>query len=325
MNDHQMMRGHDDGNYNFAVGEAFFLADNLYWASTRDVGFGPYYYPVATGEKELIEEIKHLYPDKYVVVTNGCKQAISAAMYAFREVYGFSSAHHDAPYWPSYPTLIKLADLAYSSSHSLRLATLVNNPNGSVTTGESDLLDCAYGHYVYGWEGELPKHKVSVWSAAKLFGAAGLRLGWILTDDKDLADKAAFYEEITTSGVSTLSQRCVTKILKYQREHQDIVKNTYSKARSVLLGNGDCFNQLLGQYCAVIQGVPLDGMGMFAWFQIAPEYQEKFSGALNKLNIRLVTGNACGATQVGWYRMNMGHRNAITQEMLEKLGQELRS
>lgn len=322
MHDHQMMRGHDDVGYNLAIGEAFFLADNLYWASTRNLGYGPYYYPVASGEKELIEEIQFLHPSKYVVITNGCKQALSAAMYALKEVYSYSSINYHAPYWPSFPTLIKAANLMtnqYTISNSMRLATLINNPNGTLATDECDLLDCAYGHQVYGWQNEYPNHQISVWSAAKLFGVAGLRLGWLLTDNKELANKATLYQEITTSGVSVLSQRYVAKLLKYQREHQNMVQNTYAKARNVLLNNGNSFNQLLGKYCSVIQGIPLDGKGMFAWFQIHPEYQEKFVNAIDKLKIKLVTGDACGTTDSGWYRMSMGHRTDFTQEALEKL------
>ena len=329
MDDHQMMRGHDDGGYNFAVGEAFFLADNLYWASTREAGYGPYYYPLAAGEKDFVEEIKLLHPGKHVVITNGCKQAIAAAMYAFKGQNHYTSAIHSIPYWPSYPTLIRASKLMIEEGESrleclsLKLATLINNPNGTIATEECDLLDCAYGHSVYGWQGEMPAHKVSVWSAAKLFGAAGLRLGWLVTDDAELAAKAALFVEITTSGVSVLSQRYGAKLLKYQREHTAIVDKTYENARQILLANGDIFNQLMGPYCSVIQGVPFDGRGMFAWFQITPEYQEKFIAAINKLKIKLVTGDACGVKDKGWYRMSMGHRMNFTQEALEKLKLEL--
>jgi aspartate/methionine/tyrosine aminotransferase len=304
------------------------LADNLYWASTRDAGYGPYYYPLATGERELIEEIQLLHPGKHVVVTNGGKQAIAASLYAFRSLYNHSSANHAAPYWPSYPTLIKAAGLMIEEREGrpeapvLRLATLINNPNGFVAT-DSDLLDCAYGHPVYGWEGEWPEHKVSIWSAAKLFGTAGLRLGWLVTDDADFAAKAAFHEEITTSGVSVLSQRYGAKLLKYQRENKDVADRTYDAARQVLIKNGDTFNQLLGSYCSIIQGVPFDGRGMFAWFQVAAEHQEKFSKAISDLKIKLVTGNACGVKEAGWYRMSMGHRINFTQEALEKLNTAL--
>lgn len=332
MSDHQMMRGHDDAaGYNFAVGEAFFLADNLYWANSRNAGFGPFYYPLAMGEKELIEEIQFLHPSKYIVITNGCKQALSAAMYALRGCYAYSSACHSAPYWPSYPTLIKAAKLMLEErrggedSPTLRLATLINNPNGAVATESCDLLDCAYGHYVYGWQDELPEHKISVWSAAKLFGVAGLRLGWLVTDNEELAAKAAFHIEITTSGVSVLSQRYVSKLFKYQREHKETVRGTYLKAREILLKNADTFNQSLGSYCSVIQGVPLDGRGMFAWFQIAPEHQNNFVVTTKKLKIKLVTGDACGVKDSGWYRMSMGHRIDFTQEALEKLSAGLRT
>lgn len=328
-NDHQMMRGHDDGGYNLAVGEAFFLADNLYWANSRPPTYGPFYYPVASGEKELIEEIQFLHPGKHIVITNGAKQAIAAALYAFRSVYNHFSAGHSAPYWPSYPTLIRAAGLMIEERDGrpeapmLRLATLINNPNGSVAT-DCDLLDCAYGHSVYGWQNEWPEHKISVWSAAKLFGVAGLRLGWLVTDNAELAAKAAFFEEITTSGVSVLSQRYVAKLFKFQREQKETADKTYDAARRVLLKNADTFNQLLGSYCSVIQGAPLDGRGMFAWFQVSPEHQDNFTTITRDLRIKLVTGDACGMKEKGWYRMSMGHRTDFTQEALEKLADALK-
>jgi bifunctional pyridoxal-dependent enzyme with beta-cystathionase and maltose regulon repressor activities len=58
---------------------------------------------------------------------------------------------------------------------------------------------------------------------------------------------------------------------------------------------------------------------MFAWFQIAPEHQDKFTTAITELKIKLVTGDACGVKEKGWYRMSMGHRINFTQEALEKL------
>jgi len=329
--DYAMMRGHDDYGYNFAVGEAFFLADNLYWASTRQTGFGPFYYPLAVGEKELTEELQALHPNKHIVITNGGKQAIAAALYAFRNVYSYSSAAHSAPYWPSYPTLIKAAKLMIEErdgkkeSPTLKLSTLINNPNGAVSVDECDLLDCAYAHSVYGWQSEWPIHKVSVWSAAKLFGVAGLRLGWLVTSDQRIAEKVAFYQEITTSGVSVLSQRYGAQLLKYQREHSDVAAATYEAARNVLLRNGEIFNQTMGPFCSVIQGVPLDGRGMFSWFRVDSEYKDRFDAAINKLKIKLVTGDGCGVKENGWYRMSMGHRTSYTQEALEQLNTEITS
>lgn len=327
--DYAMMRNHEDGGYNFAVGEAFFLSDTLYWASTRQVGFGPYYYPLASGEKELAEELQLIHPGKYIVVTNGGKQAIAATLYAFRTLYSYSAACHSAPYWPSYPTLIKNAKLMIEERKGreeappLRLATLINNPNGAVAEDDCDVLDCAYAHPLYGWQDEWPINKVSIWSAAKLFGVAGLRLGWLVTGDKRIAEKAAFYQEITTSGVSVLSQRYGAQLLKYQREHANVVGASYETARDVLLRNGEIFNQTMGSFCSVIQGVPLDGRGMFSWFQVDPEYQDKFVAATNKLKIKLVAGDGCGVKEKGWYRMSMGHRTNFTQEALEKLNAEM--
>ncbi len=330
--DHQMIRGHDDDSYNLAVGEAFFLEDSLYWAHNIEAGhMGPFYYPLATGNKELLEELQFLYPGKHIIVTNGGKQAIAAALYAFRKVYkGYSTAYHAAPYWPSYPTLIKASKLAVEESGEfrdnyapLKLSTLINNPSGSLAQEDCDMLDCAYAHEVYGWNGTMPQHKVSVWSAAKLFGLAGLRIGWLTTEDPLIASQAEFYMEITTSGVSVASQAYLTKVLKYQREHIDEAVNSYVDGHKILVQNGDAFNDLITPYCSNVQGVPNDGQGMFAWFNVLPEQQKRFDEALKTANVKLVTGDACGEKEKGWYRMSMGHRVDFTQEVLGKLSKEM--
>lgn len=331
--DHQMMRGHNDDSYNLAVGEAFFLADTLYWAHDINPGqMGPFYYPLATGNKEILEELQLLFPGKHIVITNGGKQAIAAALYALRKAYKhYSTAYHVAPYWPSYPTLIKAAKLTveeggdiHHNYNPLRLSTLINNPDGSVAQEACDLLDCAYAHSVYGWNGVMPSNKISVWSAAKLFGLAGLRIGWLVTEDPLLASQAEFFMEITTSGVSVASQVYLTRVLKYQREHVDEIKNSYNEARKILLCNGDTFNNLITPYCSIVQGVPTSGRGMFAWFKVQSELKEQFDNAVKTANIRLVTGDACGQKEKGWYRISMGHRIDFTQEALGKLAEELK-
>ena len=77
MNDLAIVR-EQNGGYNLALGEPFFLIDTLAWTHNLQVN-GPYYYPLFSGNKDLLEELKLLHPDKFIVVANGAKQAIAAA------------------------------------------------------------------------------------------------------------------------------------------------------------------------------------------------------------------------------------------------------
>jgi aspartate/methionine/tyrosine aminotransferase len=327
MNDMQIVRN-QDGGFNLALGEPFFIIDSLVWTHNLKVN-GPFYYPLFSGDKDLLEELQLLYPGKHIVVTNGCKQAIAASLYAFKEVEGHTTVHFPAPYWISYPTMVKSAGMAIEYKNEprdvckfLSVDTLINNPDGREATDEVDLLDCAYAHKVYGYNSTtMPKHRVSVWSAAKLFGLSGLRIGWAVFDDPVLAKKAALFAEITTSGVSSVSQQYMAKVLKHTRQHPEEMDKLYADARRILSSNADVFNELIAKHCSVIKGASTDGRGMFAYFKV--EDHIKFESALKESRVLVVTGTACGEKEPGWYRMSLGHRHDFTVKALEKLGAEL--
>jgi histidinol-phosphate/aromatic aminotransferase/cobyric acid decarboxylase-like protein len=129
----------------------------------------------------------------------------------------------DAPYWPSYPTLARHTRQEFTTIDNVpgswhpqsvtRVITSPNNPDGAESVGECEIWDAAYFHWVYGAKA-VPVHAVSVWSAAKLFGVSGLRIGCVTTDDADLAEKMRQYIETTTSGVSNEAQTRLAGILE---------------------------------------------------------------------------------------------------------------
>jgi aspartate/methionine/tyrosine aminotransferase len=327
MNDLAIVRSQEDG-FNLALGEPFFLSDALAWTNYLKVN-GPYYYPLFGGNKDLLEELQLIYPGKFVVVTNGAKQAIAASLYAFKEVENYTFAHVPAPYWVSYPTMIKSAGMSMEQINQqrelhkfLKIDTALNNPDGRIATDEVDLLDCAYAHSVYNYDVKsMPKHRVSIWSAAKLFGLSGLRVGWAAFDDPELAKKAALFVEITTSGVSAISQQYMTNVLKRTRLYPDEMKQLYSDARKTLQYNADMFNDVVAKHCSIVKGASTDRRGMFAYFKI--DDYARFDKALKTAKLLVVSGNACGEKELGWYRMSMGHRSEHTEQALESLRTQL--
>ncbi len=327
MDDMAIVRSQDSG-YNLALGEPFFLSDTLNWANNLKVN-GPYYYPLFSGNKELLEELDILHPGKFIVVANGAKQAIAASLYAFKEIESYTSAYFPKPHWVSYPTMVKSAGLYIESGDGSRLAhkcltidTALNNPDGRIATEEVDILDCAYGHEVYGYDmSTMPKHRVSIWSAAKLFGLSGLRVGYAVFDVPILAKKAALFVELTTSGVASISQQYMTQVLKHTRQHPEEVAQLYKDARKILKCNADVFNKYIASYCSILKGVSTDNKGMFAYFKV--EDFKRFDKMLEAARVMVVSGNACGEKEPGWYRMSLGHRHDVIAEALQSLYREL--
>ncbi len=328
MDDLQIVRD-QNGGFNLALGEPFFLSDTLSWANNLNVN-GPYYYPLLGGNKELLEELQLLHPGKFIVIANGAKQAIAASLYSFKEVENYNSAYFPAPHWISYPTMVKSAGMKLEIKNEPRelhkfvsIDTALNNPDGRIATEEVDILDCAYASSVYGYDmNTMPKHRVSIWSTAKLFGLSGLRIGYAVFNDPELAKKAALFVEITTSGVSAISQQYMTKVLKYTRQHPEELEQLYNDARHVLYGNGDIFNHYISSYCSILKGSSVDYKGMFAYFKV--EDYKHFDKALTAARVMVVSGKACGEKEEGWYRMSLGHRHDLTLKALETLGAALK-
>lgn len=330
--DHLLVRSQGEGGFNGSVGEPVFLQDAMHPFTDSVDPLPPLQYPILGGQPELIQEIKSRYcdPSLHVVVANGAKQGIMAALYAYGQ-RGFKKVYHREPYWLSYKTLVELSGATFTtrrtpwswSSKAVTINTTPNNPDGAIDSAHScDIWDAAYSHSVYGFSREFaPIHTVSVWSAAKLLGVSGLRVGWVVTHDKELADHAASYVEKTTSGVSTASQVMVAGIMRAMARNPERAAECYRKARNTLNYNKASFNRYISPHCGVVKGLPAHGTGMFAFFR--PLDFIKFESALHKSQVKVVPGHAFGSSYEGWYRMSLGHRANLTEQALMRLAQEL--
>jgi aspartate/methionine/tyrosine aminotransferase len=327
MNDFQMARGHNDGWRNLAVGEPFFLQKHLKFIHEQ-TGAGAMTYPLTDGQPELLEELRNIHgKDAHIVVANGAKHALLASFYAMSEWYGVTRVHHSTPYWPSYPTLAKLSNLGFSSAwreaniiDSIKVITAPNNPDSSEYSDDCDIWDAVYAHAVYGHT-VVPSHRIGIFSASKSVGMSGMRVGWAVFKDPGMAKSASMYVEITTSGVSAYSQRYVANALKFMRENKEVTADAYREARYELVQNATTFNIFLAPHCAEVRGLPDTEKGMFAWFKVKD--QVKFEAALKETKTRLVSGEACGVSEPGWYRMNCGLDKATFTEYLSDLSKEL--
>jgi aspartate/methionine/tyrosine aminotransferase len=325
--DLQMARGSADGETNLAIGEPYFLQEFFLRYLLVDQTPKALHYPSVGGEPELLEELKNFFPHhKYLVITNGAKQAIEAAFFAFKRLERKSVVFHQAPYWPSYPTLAKSQGLEYNVASPLAAqifcVTAPNNPDGGqpqLFKRAPDLWDAAYAQPLYGFHGVPPPHRVAVFSAAKYLGLSGLRVGWLATNEKEIAEQAGYFVEITTSGVSIPSQMHLAGCLRSLRRSLNMAWYTERtfEARAALMANGHSFNEIIGDLVKDTQGVPVDGTGMFAWFRA--RRPESFARALRDAKVKLVSGDACGVHEPGWYRMSMGHLPEVTREALLRI------
>lgn len=288
-------------------------------------------YPAHTGEPELVEALSH-FPGKYKVICNGAKQALHAALDSVR-TNETDCVLTRAPYWNYLPRICRrlspgLFVIAPGESRwsAVTLNTTPNNPDGSISEKECDVWDAAYAHSVYGFDSDKTniKHKVSVWSASKLFGLSYARIGWLATDSAEIADSATKYVEETTSGVSRLSQQLLLGVLKqYQcQRHEWEIDTLYRDARGILEKNAKTLFDVMSNHIRIgniLENGQLKTFsmpnGMFAW--VKADDAERFQRALNRAEIKTIPGIKFGMTEGGWHRISLGCRQDQMEEAME--------
>jgi histidinol-phosphate/aromatic aminotransferase/cobyric acid decarboxylase-like protein len=346
-NDQLMVRTVEPGGFSLSAGEPSFLQDTLSFLKTVEVPTEPLRYPALGGEKDLLEELHRLHPEfKYIVVANGCKQALLGSLHALSQtrtfetiikernkepvtkidiVHGRHLVYHKAPYWPSYTTLARLSGMHFTSRYdpnAIRIVTSPGNPDGTEIEDNEpvDVLDNAYINPIFPVYGHTkrPKALINCFSGSKMFGLSGIRIGWMGTDDPFIAKKVAEYVESSTTGVSLLSQLHMASVLRHVRRFQDAVPE-FIKAQKVLHSNFDSLGLLLGEFCIKMNVEAKRGMFGFIQLKDPP----KFDLALKSSKVSVVPGKACGMKEDGWYRLSLGWGNDYTQRALQALRKEL--
>ncbi|MBA0787072.1 hypothetical protein Gotri_006926 [Gossypium trilobum] len=178
--------------------------------------------------------------NRHIVVGTGSTQLFQAALYALSpcaeaEPISVVSA---APYYSSYPLitdclksrLYKWAGDARSFSKNgpyIELVTSPNNPDGfarrSVVNGSEGILihDLAYYWPQYTPISSPANYDLMLFTVSKSTGHAGMRIGWALVKDEDVARKMTKYIEINTIGVSKDSQVRAAKVLKVISDYSE--------------------------------------------------------------------------------------------------------
>ncbi|XP_014490583.1 tryptophan aminotransferase-related protein 2 isoform X2 [Vigna radiata var. radiata] len=170
---------------------------------------------------------------RHIVVGTGSSQLILAALYALSSPDAAQpiSVVSAVPYYSSYPSM---ADYQKSGLYQwagdaenfdkegpyIELVTSPNNPDGyrrkSMVNRSQGLLihDLAYYWPQYTPISSPSDHDLTLFTASKTTGHAGMRIGWALVKDKEVAKKMTKFIELNTIGVSKDSQLRAAKVLK---------------------------------------------------------------------------------------------------------------
>lgn len=307
------------------------LYDNLPpFIAHRSVNIWEMGYPDHNGSPDLIKELKVLaerqskHRPKHLFVTNGATGAINAALYALKTVKT-EWVVANKRYYPVLPGIINSAglimcdtkhkqhlcdgELGCTDSNFITFVDSPSAPEGLVYPFEKvDIFDAAYASRTYtkGYSHIPSDWKIMVGSIAKTLGLPSLRIGWVSTDNDDLANSLKHYVVSAYSGVSLVSQEMATGILK----HLD--KDKFEKlSASHIDDNREQIQKLFNRF-GNKEEVPT--RGMFA----VTKLEKSQVKALNKANIVWQVGPSWGETEE-WARFSLGQNRDLTKEAVRRI------
>ncbi|KAG7951857.1 hypothetical protein I3843_12G029200 [Carya illinoinensis] len=171
--------------------------------------------------------------DRHIVVGTGSSQLYLAALFALsaHDLPEPVSVVSEAPFYSSYPSmtdclksgLYKWMGDARSFNKDgayIELVTSPNNPDGhirrSVVNKSEGILvhDLAYYWPQYTPISSPADHDLMLFTVSKSTGHAGMRIGWALVKDREIARRMTEFIELNTIGVSKDSQLRAAKILE---------------------------------------------------------------------------------------------------------------
>jgi aspartate/methionine/tyrosine aminotransferase len=276
-------------------------------------------YQPAAGKPDLISILEKKY-DAKVVICNGAKQALGAAMYAFKR-HGCRNIYYDSPYYPANPGIAEAVNLTWADAESAEsyLITSPNNPDGR-NYSNLDLVnwrykgpmihDAAYYTDIYLPDDQitLPLGHIQVFSMSKMYGLSGLRIGYAVVHNEVYYRDMVDYMEMTTAGVSTASQDIARNIELFFRDNPSYYKEFCREARaSIALAR----KELERLDPDVLELVPCQSNSMFGWFKAGPALDNKTA------KVHILPGEIFG--RPGYMRMNIAHPPEVIREAVDRL------
>jgi aspartate/methionine/tyrosine aminotransferase len=276
-------------------------------------------YQPAAGSPDFVNVLEDKYGAK-VVVGNGAKQALAAALYAFK-TSGLNDIWFSEPYYPANPSLIESVGLTKSNFDKANsfLITSPNNPDGSnlsnvelfeLSRKGPTIHDAAYYTGIYLNDGQIPTPigDVQIYSMSKMYGVSGLRIGYAVVHNEKYYKDIVNYMELTTAGVSTASQDIARNIeLFFKERPEQFKKFTEESRKAILLAREEL--KALDPEVLVLEEP--NSNSMFAWCRVGPKLDNKAA------KVHILPGELFG--KPGYMRLNIAYSPEVIREAVSRL------
>ena len=288
-------------------------------------GLARFDYPAHEGDPELIEITDRIIQRqtgkhyKHILLTNGATGGVVISLRAF-EQKGFKYCHtRNPPYYIRYPRMIRAAglmrvneDFPLMHDQGVILLDMPSNPLGlcgdypQVDDGNPVILDGVYYNNVYAPRRlYAPDHDILVGSYSKLLGLNGLRVGWIATNDDDLALRLADLVTSEYCGLDTATTEIIkTTLFNFSWDSFERL------ARTRLDYNREQFSKLEKFF----GDTPVLDLGMFAYMPVDTACKK----LLEKSGIHYCKGSEMG-TNDNFARFNLGQSCEMIAEAVQTM------
>lgn len=276
-------------------------------------------YQPAAGKPDLVTLLEKKYESR-VVITNGAKQALAAAMYAFKK-QGINSIYYEQPYYPANPSIADSVGLPKSTLQLAggRILTSPNNPDGVNLTNDQlieaasvipTIHDAAYYTEIYLPDGQkpIPVGDIQLFSMSKMYGLSGLRIGYAVIHNEKYYQDIVDYMELTTAGASTASQDIARNIEIFFKDNPVYYKEFTREAKTAIK---ESRKELLKLDPDVLQVEEPNSDSMFAWAKIGPALDHKTA------KVHILPGEIFG--KPGYMRLNIAYPPEVISEAVSRL------
>lgn len=262
------------------------------------------------GTQSLMENIQKLHQkyknckisDKtHIVITVGASQAVQACLYAQKKIKGGNKVFCPKPYWARFNDFFEMTGVQTTDIESADFIfrTSPNNPDGEHNQLFCHIRDACYNWPQYGVNPIKFDEEMVIFSLAKMSGHASTRIGWIITENEELAKMAQNYVNMATLGVSLESQIVASQIIEEVLNSDVIEKSQNFLTKRRLELAEIVFDKQLPISVISTQG-------MFWYVQVDGDFLEK----------RQIVGTKCSSD---FYRLNLACSDEDFEDLKNRL------
>ncbi|XP_038970388.1 tryptophan aminotransferase-related protein 2-like [Phoenix dactylifera] len=311
-------------------------------------------------EPEFAREIRRLHKlvgnavteDRHLIVGTGSSQLLQAAVYALSpsDTTDQMNVVSVVPYYSSYAPLMDYLRsglfrwagdaCTFKGDAYIELVCSPSNPDGFLrqaflkSEGGKTIHDLAYYWPQYTPITSPADHDISIFTISKSIGHAGSRLGWALVKDAAVARKMTKFIELSTIGVSKVSQIRATKILKVVSDSYEhpipgnpdklfdfgrrLLVDRWKKLREAVKASGIFSLPEFPSETCKFTGEKAETLPAFAWLKCEKEGIEDCASFLRTHKILTRGGSYFGASP-NYTRVSMIDRDETFDLFTERL------